>query len=175
MKLYASAPFVLGMLANVAGGYLSDFLVRRFGLKVGRRLVGVASLSASALLLLGAAASADRRLAVVFLALSFGVMDLMLPATWALCVDVGRPYAGAVTGAMNMAGQAGGFCCTIFFGMVVGKTQNYHLPLFAIATMLLVSALLFSLIDPTRPIVAASGIGGPDALLVNSTSPASPT
>ena len=32
-------------------------------------------------------------------------MDCMLPVAWSVCLDIGRKYAGAVTGSMNMAGQ----------------------------------------------------------------------
>jgi MFS transporter, ACS family, glucarate transporter len=152
MGLYSALPFVLGVVANVSGGYLCDYLSRRLGLGPGRRLVGTASLAASALLLIAAALTAERMAAVALLALSFGVMDLMLPTAWAICLDVGRPYAGAVTGAMNMAGQFGGFLCTVVFGYVVGRSGSYHSPLFLIAAMLLLSAFLFSRIDPTRPL-----------------------
>jgi MFS-type transporter involved in bile tolerance (Atg22 family) len=53
---------------------------------------------------------------------------------------------------MNTAGQAGGFLCTIVFGYVVGYFHDYNLPLFIIAFMLLLSAALFTRIDPTRPL-----------------------
>jgi MFS family permease len=152
MGVFSALPFVLGALANIAGGFLSDHMVRRFGLRNGRRLVGAACLSASALLLVAAASTHGRMAAALFLALGLGVMDLMLPSAWALCLDVAGPYAGAVTGAMNMSGQFGGFLCTVLFGNVVKWTGSYHAPLLPIATMLLISAFLFSRIDPTRPL-----------------------
>jgi MFS family permease len=92
-------------------------------------------------------------MAVLFLALGFGVMDLMLPTAWAICLDLAPKYAGAVTGAMNMSGQFGGFLCTVLFGYAVERSGSYHTPLFLIAFMLLISAFLFSCIDPTRPLV----------------------
>jgi MFS family permease len=153
MGFYSSLPFVLGVVANVSGGYLCDYLSRRLGLGLGRRVVGAASLAASALFLIAAALTPERMAAVVLLALGFGVMDLMLPTAWAICLDVGRPYAGAVTGAMNMSGQFGGFICTVVFGYIVEFFGSYHSPLFLIATMLLISAFLFSRIDSTRPLV----------------------
>jgi MFS family permease len=154
MGFFSSLPFVLGTLANVGGGFLSDHMVRRFGLKRGRRLVGTASLAASALLLVATATTPGpaRTAAALFLALGLGVMDLMLPTAWAVCLDVAGPHAGAVTGAMNMSGQLGGFLCTVLFGYLVKWSGNYHAPLLAIASMLLISASLFARIDPTRPL-----------------------
>ena len=89
----------------------------------------------------------------IFLSLCFGVVDLMLPSAWALCIDLGRKYAGAVSGAMNTAGNLGGFVCATLFGYLVKATGNYNLPLFLIAGMLVISAGLFLFIDPTRKLI----------------------
>jgi nitrate/nitrite transporter NarK len=150
MGFLSVSPFILGALANVAGGFLSDSLSSRLGLRTGRRLVGSACLTGSALLLVATAATGSPNHAVVFLSLGLGVMDLMLPTAWAICLDIGHPYAGAVTGAMNMSGQFGGFACTVVFGYVVARSGSYQAPLYLIAGMLLISAALFSRIDPTK-------------------------
>jgi MFS family permease len=150
MGVFAALPFVLGMFSNIAGGYLSDYLAKRYGLRIGRRLVGSLSLAASAVLLAAAALATGKLSNVILLALSFGMMDLMLPCAWAICLDVGDRHAGAVTGAMNTAGNLGGFMCTVLFGYLVKAFGNYDAPLFVIATLLMISAILFSRIDPTR-------------------------
>jgi MFS family permease len=154
--VFAALPFVMGAVGNLFGGFLSDRLSRRYGLHVGRRLLGSVCLALSALLLLATALTTGKVSAVVFLAVGFGVMDCMLPAAWALCLDVGQQYAGAVSGAMNTAGQAGGFVCTVLFGYLVAESGDYNVPLFVIAAMVLLSAALFWQIDPTRPLVPAA-------------------
>jgi nitrate/nitrite transporter NarK len=80
-------------------------------------------------------------------------MDGMLPAAWAMCLDVGGRYSGAVTGAMNSAGQAGGFVCTLLFGYLVQASGDYNRPIFVIAGMVMVSAWLFWKIDAARPLI----------------------
>lgn len=152
LAIFSALPFVLGAAANVAGGYLSDMASRKFGLRFGRALVGSTSLSVAACLLVATGLSSEKTSVIVLLALGFGVMDLMLPTAWAICLDIGGRHAGAVTGAMNTAGQVGGFFCTIVFGYVVGYSHDYNLPLFIIAFMLLVSAVLFTRIDSARPL-----------------------
>jgi MFS family permease len=161
MGVFSVFPFVLGALANVAGGFLSDSLSDRLGLRTGRRLVGSVCLSTSALLLAATALTPDRSLAVVFLSVGFGVMDLMLPTAWAICLDVSDRYAGAVTGAMNMSGQFGGFACTVLFGYAVERSGSYHTPLLLISFMLLVSASLFLWLDPTRSVFGDEVASGP--------------
>mgnify|MGYP002622778347 CR=1 FL=1 len=89
----------------------------------------------------------------VFLSLCFGIFDLMLPSAWALCIDLGKHHAGSISGAMNTAGNIGGFCCGILFGELVQSSGNYNLPLYMIAAMLIVSAILFAFINPAKPII----------------------
>lgn len=54
---------------------------------------------------------------------------------------------------MNTAGNIGGFCCGILFGQLVQSSNNYNLPLYMIAGMLIISAILFAFINPTKSIV----------------------
>ena len=143
MAILSSLPFLLGAAANVAGGYLSDFACRKLGARRGRTIVGSTCLAASAMLLAATALCASKVAAVALLTAGFGVMDLMLPSAWAICLDIGGAHAGAVSGAMNTSGQLGGFLCTVIFGQLVASYGDYNLPLFAIAAMLLIASLLF--------------------------------
>jgi nitrate/nitrite transporter NarK len=115
--------------------------------------VGSASLALAAICVAAVALMDDRRAVVIFLTFGFGVMDLMLPAAWAICLDIGGAHAGALSGAMNTAGSAGGFLCATLFGAVVNATGDYNLPVLCIAGMLAISALLFTRLDPERSIV----------------------
>lgn len=152
MAVAASLPFLLGTASNIAGGFISDAACRRWGLRSGRRRVGVSSLAISAAFLLAAAGTTDRPATVALLTLSFAIMDLMLPSAWAICLDIGGSHSGAVTGAMNTAGQLGGFVCTLVFGYVVKYFDSYNAPLIGIAGMLALAAFLFSRIDATKPL-----------------------
>ena len=151
---YAVAvPFLMSMLGNIAGGHLTDKLSHRYGIKVGRKALGSTSLAVSAVCMFLAAFIPGKMAVFVFLSLCFGIFDLMLPSAWALCIDLGKEHAGTVSGAMNTAGNIGGFCCGILFGELVEQSGNYNLPLYLIAGMLLISALLFAFINPEKPIV----------------------
>ena len=151
---YAVAvPFVMSMIGNISGGYLTDRLTRKYGLKIGRKALGSTSLLLSAVCMFLAAFIPGKMAVFVFLSLCFGIFDLMLPSAWALCIDLGKQHAGSISGAMNTFGNIGGFCCGILFGYLVESSGNYNLPLYMIAGMLIVSAVLFSFINPTKPIV----------------------
>ena len=146
-------PFVMSMVGNIAGGYLSSRFSLKYGLKVGRRLLGVGGLAVSALFMFLAAFIPGKTEVFVFLSLAFGVIDLMLPSAWAICSDTGGRYSGAVSGAMNTAGNIGGFVCATAFGYLIEATGNFNAPLFVITAMLVISAVLFLAIDPTRKLV----------------------
>jgi len=150
---YAVAvPFLMSMIGNIAGGYLSDKLSVKYGLRTGRRLLGAGALSVSALCMFLAGFIPGKLQVFIFLSLCFGIIDLMLPSAWAICTDIGRKFAGAVSGAMNTAGNIGGFICASVFGYVVDATGNYNMPLFVIAAMLLISSFLFFNLDPSKPL-----------------------
>ena len=151
---YAVAvPFIMSMIGNISGGYLTDRLTKKYGLKVGRKALGSTSLAISAICMFLAAFIPGKMAVFVFLSLCFGIFDLMLPSAWALCIDLGKQHAGTISGAMNTAGNLGGFFCGILFGFLVQSSGNYNLPLYMIAGMLIISAALFALINPTKPIV----------------------
>ena len=152
---YAVAvPFIMSMIGNIAGGHLTDRLTQRFGIKVGRKALGSTSLAISAVCMFLAAFIPGKMAVFIFLSLCFGIFDLMLPSAWALCIDLGKQHAGTVSGAMNTAGNIGGFCCGILFGQLVQQSGNYNLPLYMIAGMLIISAVLFAFINPEKPIIS---------------------
>jgi ACS family glucarate transporter-like MFS transporter len=153
LQIYAVLPFGAGIIGNLFGGTLSDYLVKTKGLRFGRVVVGTTGLAVSACCLLATALTPNKYAAVVFLTLGYGAMDCMLPVSWALCLDVGKKYAGAVTGAMNMAGQIGSFLTSVAFGKMVEYFGNYNTPLIPMSVMLLISAVLYTRINPAEQLI----------------------
>lgn len=150
---YSWLPFVFGGTANLLGGITSDYMVKRVGLKWGRRLCGFIGLGASAIFLIATTFTKHKVLSVLLLALGYAGSDFMLPVAWAVCLDVGRRYAGAVTGAMNTAGQIGSFATSVAFGYLVKYYGSYDAPLIPMGILTAVSALLWLKIDPTVQLV----------------------
>jgi sugar phosphate permease len=156
MGLYSPLPFIMGAFGNMLGGYLSDRLSLKLGLKNGRRLVGSACLALSAVCLFLTAATKGKFTGILFLTLGFGIMDCMLPSAWAICLDIGKKYAGAITGAMNSAGNIGGFACSIAFGYLIEISGNYNTGIVVVAILVLISSFLFSRIDAEKKIVVSA-------------------
>ena len=149
MGVFASFPFVMGLIGNLVGGALSERLVTRYGRRRTYRWITAVCLAVSSGLLLGMSLVRGHAAIVVLATLGFGVMDLMLPSAWAMCMSIGGQFGGTATGVMNTAGNLGGWFCTVAFGYVVKATGDYNLPVRAVAAMVLVAAVLFSRIDCT--------------------------
>ena len=150
MGLFASFPFLVGMIGNLAGGVISERLVERYGRKNSYRWVTTVCLVATAGLLLEMSFAHSHQEIIVLASLGFGMMDLMLPSSWAMCMSIGGAYGGTATGVMNTAGNLGGWLCTIVFGYAIEATGNYNLPLRGVAAMVIVGAMLFALVDCTQ-------------------------
>jgi MFS transporter, ACS family, glucarate transporter len=129
----AGLPFLFGLVANWIGGFASDGLARRFGLRVGRGGFAFAALMVSALLLSAGVSSGSRTTAAILIALAAGAGDLMLGAAWASAVDIGGKDAGAVSGLMNSASNFGGFVSPIAFGWVLQTWKDWNSVLFVAA------------------------------------------
>jgi MFS family permease len=153
MAVWSSLPFILGACGNLIGGATSDSLGKKYGLKIARRTVGAAGLGMAGLLELAAMLTHNSTLAAIFLGFGFGFMDCMMPASWAACLDIGRKYAGTVSGAMNMAGQTGSFLSSIVFGYMVTAFGSYDLPLVPMAIALFIASSLWLKIDPTKSLI----------------------
>ncbi len=95
-------PFAFGVVACLVGGSLSDAIIRRWGKRWGRRLVGVAGLAAAGLAIL-AVPWVENVVALGFLlVLAFFGNDLAMAPAWAAAADIGERYTGILSGAMNM-------------------------------------------------------------------------
>jgi predicted MFS family arabinose efflux permease len=156
--LLSSLPFLVAGCANLAGGLSSNALVKRIGLKWGRCSIGCASLMLSGLGALGVMVTHDQLGAMLLLTLVYAGITFQQPIMFAVCLDIGGPYAGAMVGAMNTSAQVGAFASSVAFGILVDKYADYTLPFIPMALLLLAGAAFWIKIDPARQLVAPTGV-----------------
>jgi sugar phosphate permease len=150
--LLSSLPFFLGAVANGCGGFASDALVRRLGLKWGRRSLGLVGLASATLFLTAAMLTEQKSWSLIFLSLSYAGITIQQPGVLGVCLDLGVRYAGAVTGAMNMATYIAALISSVAYGYIV-KSYGYDAPFIPMIVLLMISALLWLKIDPTREVM----------------------
>src|SRR5262249_30684924 len=114
--------FAFGVAGCLMGGWFSDAVIRRWGKRWGRRIVGGIGLT-----LAGASIVAvpwvDRVYELGFLLiLTFFGNDLAMAPAWAAAADIGGRYTGVLSGAMNMMAS---FMAAIE-ALVLGRLFNAH-------------------------------------------------
>ena len=182
--LYKGGPLWMGAVACLAGGFLSDAVIRRTGsLRWGRRIPGLLSHSLTALCFTACSVlcSVKHDPFWFFLAISAAGFstDLAMGSAWATCQDIGRRYSAVVAGSMNMIGNLGGALASWVFGLVLdhslaghalrlgakvevltqaqkadGLWSGYQVNFMIAAGMYVVGVLCWLRIDATRPVVA---------------------
>ena len=150
--LLASAPLLGGAVGNWVGGALVDRLYRSGRVVLSRRLPAMLGFVLSATGLLASLAFNDPIAVVLCLTLAVFGADLALPASWALCIDIGRAHTGIVAGTMNMAGNIGAFVTSLAFPYLLLLTGSTS-PFFVLGAVLnLASVGLWLGVDPARPV-----------------------
>jgi ACS family glucarate transporter-like MFS transporter len=151
--LLSSLPFLVGAGANLGGGLASNALVKRMGLKWGRRSIGVVGSGTAALSVVAVMFTQHRIGALVLLSLVYAGITFQQPTMFAVCLDIGGEYAGAVVGAMNTASQIGSFVSSLAFGYLVNRYGSYNTPFIPMAALLLLGGWLWLKVDPTEQLI----------------------
>jgi MFS family permease len=138
--------------ADLLGGVTTDFLARRFGLRLGRALVGGLAYAVAAGAMFAATQyTGNPHLAAILLATAGGASMFALAASWASCMEIGTAQSGLASATMNTIGQVGGMLSPIVLALLVersGAAGRWELPLQIIASLYLVSALCWIFINP---------------------------
>ena len=146
----SALPYVVAACANLTGGVASDALVRRLGLKWGRRSLGIAGLGSACLCTIAAMVVRQQLITLILLSLVYGGITFQQAGVFGVCLDIGRRHAGSMVGLMNTSAQVGGLLSTVAYGYLVDRFRSYDAPFVPMAALLLVGAILWFKIDASR-------------------------
>jgi MFS family permease len=156
MSLLSGAPLLLGSLACLFGGLLTDAFIRRTGdRKWGRRLFGALGHGICALCYFASLGASSPWLFVLAIALAAFWNDLTMGAAWASCIDIGGRYSGIVSGCMNTVGNLGGAAAGITTGLVLNRFESHGWTanFLIFGGVYVIAMLLWLRFDATKPIV----------------------
>ncbi len=145
-------PLLVSVPSDLFGGVVTDKLAARFGLKIGRCVLGAVAYGISAVALWVAAASAAPLAAAILIAVATGVCMFTLGAAWGVCSEVGRNHIAVVGAIMNTAGQIASMACPVIVAYSVSWFRNWDFPLYLLSTLFAIGAVCWLLIDPNRPV-----------------------
>jgi MFS transporter, ACS family, glucarate transporter len=148
--LLSSLPYFVAAIANCGGGLASHALVERVGLTWGRRSIGLVGLGIAAPCAVAVMFTHQWLAVLILLSLCYGGITFQQPIMFAVCLDIGGEFAGAMVGAMNTASQIGSFASSLIFGYLVGRYGSYDLPFIPMAALLLIGCCLWLEVDPCK-------------------------
>jgi len=153
---FSSGVFAAGVLGDVAGGIISDRVLRR------TNNVASARQNVIAVSLLGSLACLVRLLfaknlitITVCLAAAFFFLELTIGPIWAVPMDIAPKFAGTASGMLNTGAAIATIISPIVFGAVVDLTGNWTLPFVGSIAFLIVGAIMAFKIRPDRRIEEA--------------------
>jgi nitrate/nitrite transporter NarK len=114
-----------GMGGSLCGGLLTDFLVRKMGLRWGRSIPGMLAGGLGALLYFGCLNASNAWVYIgLFIVISF-VIDLGLAAIWSTYQDIGGKNVATLLGIANMCGNLAAAVFAIKIG-VLAKANEWQ-------------------------------------------------
>jgi MFS family permease len=154
LALFSGLPMLLSVVSGLLGGIATDLLAKRYGLRIGRAAVGVASYVVAGLTMVLAVLAEDAQLAAVLIALATAASMFALGAHWAAAIDIGREHAGVLSACMNTTGQIGSISSPIVVAHLVDHYSSWAMPLYVMAGLYVCSALSWLLVRPPADAVA---------------------
>jgi sugar phosphate permease len=152
MKFTTSYLFIVGIIGGLLAGFFIDRLVKKTGIKSGRRLVSMIAMGMMCLLFIIAATTSSNTIAAASLMLGYFFIPINGINYFSACVDIGKSKAGTVAGIINFSGSMGAFILSIVFGKIADVTHNFNTPLLIVAGVLFAGCLLWLLIDAGKPL-----------------------
>lgn len=118
---WGSTPFIAIILLAPFGGWLSDRLVSRLGVRRGRRYALWIGVAFSAVMLPLGGYVSNNAGAILLLACASGFNLFATTIWWAACNDISPNYSGSLSGLMNMSGNLGGWLSPILTAAIVTR------------------------------------------------------
>jgi MFS transporter, ACS family, glucarate transporter len=153
LKFVTSIPFLLAAAGCFFGGILSDFFVKKYGKKWGRRIAPMIGLGLSGIFVIVSALTENDTIAIILLSIGMMFMDVTAPVSWAVAMDIGGKRSGSVSGAMNTAGLAGAYLSTISFGYLA-TNYGYNFPVLLLGVLVILGAFLWLKIDAEEVLIS---------------------
>ena len=161
LGIFSGLPLIVSMPGDLLGGIVTDRLVSRYGLRIGRCGLGAAAYIGAGVALLAAAASSTPILAATLIAVATGLTMFTLGAAWGTVMDVGRNHVGVVGATMNSVGNLAAMLNPLIVAYSVQWFNNWNLPLYLMGSLFLVGALCWLLVDPEQPVFGEVPVTAP--------------
>jgi MFS family permease len=163
MALFAGLPLLVSMPGDLLGGWLTDNLSGRYGLRVGRCGLGGIAYLLVGVALIAAGSVSSPVFAALLIAAGTGLTMFTLGAAWGTAIEIGGNHVGVVGGTMNSIGNLVAMLNPLIVAYSVDWFGSWDLPLYVMGALFLIGAACWGIIDPRRPVFVAPAHAEPDA------------
>ena len=152
--IMAGIPLFFGGLGSLFCGTIAAPLANRIGnVKVARRLLAGSGFFGASILLVSSVIIKDPLLAILAMGFASFCNDLVMPISWGTCMDIGRKFAGTLSGSMNMMGNFGGGLAAAAIGYILAWThRDWNAVIYTAAGAYFLGTFCWLVIDPVTPI-----------------------
>jgi MFS family permease len=158
--LYAGMLFS-AMIAELLGGVVTDYLLRRTGnLRIARSLLIAVSWGCVVIGLLLAILVHDLVVGLSGFTIALFFLGMAIAPLWTATMDIAPNYAGTSSSLMNAAGAVAGIASPVAFGWILQRTGSWTTPFAFSIGLLLVAIVMSYWIKPERSIDEAPATPG---------------
>ena len=153
VAFFSIAPLFFGGLGNPASVILGSRIARAVGVAQSRRIMAYIGFTGAAGFLVLSTRLNDPLMATLAIGIASFSNDLVMPGSWAACMDVGGKHAGSLSGAMNMSGNIGGALSPLAIGYILRWTNSdWNLTFYVSALIYLCGIVCWKFLDPVKPL-----------------------
>jgi cyanate permease len=150
LAIFSGLPLTLSAIADVTGGFTTDALCRRFGVRVGTCGVGVLSYVLAAAAMLAGTLASNPRIGGTLIAVGGAFSMFTLAPSWSTAIGLGGRKTALLSSVMNTSGQVGAFFSPLVLASLVDRFGDWSLPLHVLSGLYLMAAVCWLLIRPER-------------------------
>ncbi len=151
--LFASGVYLLGVVGDAVGGWVSDYILRRTGDRnKARRNLVIAGFLLSLAFMIPVLRSHDLNTVALCLSAAFFFAEFTIGPFWAIPMDIAPRFSGTASGLMNIASALAAAVSPLVAGYVIQKTGNWDLPFLGSIGLLLFGAIMAYWMKPNEPL-----------------------
>jgi ACS family glucarate transporter-like MFS transporter len=151
--LYTMLPFLSMTLCCLTGGAASDWLTKRYGVRVGRCTLAVGASLLTALFLIVGSQTHSPQWAGIILSAGAGALYISQSSYWSASIDIAGANSGVFSSLINMAGQIGG-AVTASLTPVIAQRFGWTMSFAAAAALAIIAAACWMTVRPEIPMTA---------------------
>ncbi|MEK6348151.1 MAG: MFS transporter [Burkholderia sp.] len=165
--IFTSGVFIAGVVGDLAGGMVSDRLLRRTGnLKRARSTLVAICMALTGLSLVPVVLLHDPVYSLIFLGAAMFFNEMNIGPMWAIPMDVAYDRAGTASGIMSGNGFIAAIVSPVIAGLIADRLHNWDLTFILSIGVMACGILLSFAMKPNRPFSNDAARAADDAMLM---------